>query len=790
MDKCQAIKADGNRCTFAAKKNGYCGVHSKKSRTSSLSVVNVREFEFDPNPGPSGLNKQDEAFESEIDDFELYELDEIDVAEEMAAEMEANCRIENKVQLTVEEVGPIESWVMVVGVQIPADKIKVLKVLTESHEVSNSLTPVDGNQLFIQFDDPKAAFDLIETRTQKIQKNTICLFPATIQDLTCSMLSTEELYTRTEALVHAPTHVTQKRSFSEWPSVSEYMNGDKQKQKYMTENLVQIFDNLFNPQNEICIKGVKELIAKNTDPVNQRKFQKKINQERQKFMALSGVQQCYFLDLIEMWSSQQFCVSIAAREGFMHPVEAVHVVHFLSNLQPSALTVENRCWKRVNQQGDERPFLRGINRLPAARALIGIVYGWETITHLQASHLCGRRWCLNPNHIYPETFRINRSREICFIRSSASTCFHGNYGPRCMFMDSDGVPTCRNNPNLSSCQCGYDCFAVVVHPDQLREYVDIESEPTSQLQEEFFGVSQCYRCVEKGNTDLKFISVQTRLCANCRGSVQYTHGTCSICRVTKRVRKSDCLCENCRHEDQFCPGICSSCKEFKQIRKTTRICEKCRRKCEWIQGSCLRCGEIKQVRKSTGLCSRCQQDVYMTRGICRGCGKTKQIRKSTGLCSSCQDEDNWTQEICCGCGETKRVRKATGLCSSCQDDNKWSEGSCWECGETKRVRKSSGLCRRCEREGEFTQAMCTKCKETKRIHKKTRLCKRCESEAEFAQGECTKCRETKRIRRTTQLCDRCARAHCHAQGICSKCKQTKRIRISTQLCDRCGRIKD
>ncbi|KAI6224614.1 hypothetical protein M3Y95_00771400 [Aphelenchoides besseyi] len=141
-----------------------------------------------------------------------------------------------------------------------------------------------------------------------IEKNTICLFPAKVKDLVCLMIATEDLFNRTEALVHEPTHVTQVKSFLQWPFIANYHNANKKDQEVMTEELAEMFDSLFDPKSNLCIHRVKELIAENTNPASRRKFQRMIEEQRKKFTALTGIQRCYFMDLVDMWSKQDFRV--------------------------------------------------------------------------------------------------------------------------------------------------------------------------------------------------------------------------------------------------------------------------------------------------------------------------------------------------------------------------------------------------------------------------------------------------------------------------------------------------
>ena len=49
-----------------------------------------------------------------------------------------------------------------------------------------------------------------------------------------------------------------------------------------------------------------------------------------------------------------------------------------------------------------------------------------------ASHLCGRKGCINIDHISPEPSHVNNSRIICHADGVCDTSAHGEYPP-CIF---------------------------------------------------------------------------------------------------------------------------------------------------------------------------------------------------------------------------------------------------------------------------------------------------------------------------------------------------------------------
>ncbi|KAI6196591.1 hypothetical protein M3Y94_01127600 [Aphelenchoides besseyi] len=86
----------------------------------------------------------------------------------------------------------------------------MLKVLTHSIDVANLLTPLDGNQVYIQFKDAKTASKLIDDKIRTIDKNTICLFAPNTKNLIVLMIQTEDLLVRTEAFVREPVRLAKK----------------------------------------------------------------------------------------------------------------------------------------------------------------------------------------------------------------------------------------------------------------------------------------------------------------------------------------------------------------------------------------------------------------------------------------------------------------------------------------------------------------------------------------------------------------------------------------------------
>ncbi|KAI6200048.1 hypothetical protein M3Y96_00692100 [Aphelenchoides besseyi] len=159
----------------------------------------------------------------------------------MAEELETNCRISNDVLYTIEQVGDIKTWVQVVGVQNPTNKLNVLKVLTHSMDVTNSLTPIDGNQIYVQFKDAKEASKLIESK-----------------NLLVPMIQTEDLIVRTEAMMHQPVHLKNKPSYLEGQYVKKFFGLDRNGKLAFTEKFASLFDMLFDTKSPMCIDGVDE----------------------------------------------------------------------------------------------------------------------------------------------------------------------------------------------------------------------------------------------------------------------------------------------------------------------------------------------------------------------------------------------------------------------------------------------------------------------------------------------------------------------------------------------------
>ncbi|KAI6200049.1 hypothetical protein M3Y96_00692200 [Aphelenchoides besseyi] len=111
-------------------------------------------------------------------------------------------------------------------------------------------------------------------------------------------------------------------------------------------------------------------------------------------------------------------------------------------------------------------------------------------------------------------------------------------------MNSNGRPSCRNDPTKDSCICDENCFSTVLPPEQLNRFVDEKTGTIVQPQDKFFEIGQCFRCLQNGKTELKFIFIYTRLCSTCYNKQSKTIGTCSECVGTnKTIRKFDGKCK-------------------------------------------------------------------------------------------------------------------------------------------------------------------------------------------------------------------------------------------------------
>jgi len=112
--------------------------------------------------------------------------------------------------------------------------------------------------------------------------------------------------------------------------------------------------------------------------------------------------------------------------------------------------VQDGCWRSnyaLNGRGHVQIKYKGTKYLghrimACARGPGPHTYvAYSEVTKIQASHICGKPWCINPDHLFMENDLINQTRDCCRMYGKVRWDYLCPHIPTCI-----GCNPCNNEP--------------------------------------------------------------------------------------------------------------------------------------------------------------------------------------------------------------------------------------------------------------------------------------------------------------------------------------------------------